>query len=494
MSSSTQIKAQRFKLTLSKIKLKIQSLGTLLSSMILPIIGIFIAWGLLTSFFVDKGWAPNKLLASMVGIGITYVIPIIIAFLGGKKIYDMRGGAIAALVSIAAVAAGQSTTFVSITSGAAPMILATMIFGPLSALILKHTEKFWIHKIKPGFEMLVNNFYLGFLGFGLLFPVFYTSIYGIGYLQVGLKTIVEAMQQYKLYPLAAIFIEPAKVLFLNNAINHGVFTPLGIAEVSSNGKSILFLLESNPGPGLGILLAFSILMRKKNKNLSSQALSSVPIHLFGGIHEVYFPFVLLRPILILAAIGGGVIGDSVLQIFNVGANAPVSPGSIIAGYIQINKTANDVIGYTLAIVLSAITSALLSWFILFFNDIIKKIKNKNHRSDLSNVVELPKVQKLSTTQKINLNLITFACDAGMGSSVMGATIFRKLLKDNAVKKINVVNQSIANLTNEKFVVTITALADRVRAKVPDAQVYTVDQFLNKNAYLEIIKIIKNESI
>ncbi|GAB1879320.1 hypothetical protein MPTA8674_1350 [Mycoplasmoides pneumoniae] len=244
---------------------------------------------------------------------------------------------IAVIIAIAVIAAGQTEAFTKIVGQKSVMFLCVMIFVPIAALILKHTEKFWIHRIKSGFEMLVNNFYLGFLGFALIFPSFYLSIYLIGYIQLGLKLLVEIMQQYKLYPIAAIVIEPAKVLFLNNAINHGVLTPLGLQQVRDSGKSILFLLESNPGPGLGLLVAFLIFFFKRDKKLSSNAASSGPIHLFGGIHEVYFPFVLLKPVLILATIAGGVVGNGILQIFNAGTIAPVSPGSVIAGFLQIKK-------------------------------------------------------------------------------------------------------------------------------------------------------------
>ncbi|MDO6857579.1 hypothetical protein Q4504_03830 [Mesomycoplasma ovipneumoniae] len=201
------------------IKTKIQSFGGLLGQMIMPIIGIFIAWGLLTSFFIPTGWTPNKDLAAMVGVGITYIIPILICFLGGYKIYKIRGGAIAGVVAIGAVAAGQSEIFINITGGTAPMLVAVMLFGPISALILKHTEKFWINKIPSGYQMLANNFYLGILGFVLLFPVYYLSIYFIGYFIKSLGFLTQKMGEWKLYPLIALIVEPAKILFLNNAIN-----------------------------------------------------------------------------------------------------------------------------------------------------------------------------------------------------------------------------------------------------------------------------------
>ncbi|WP_033160987.1 PTS mannitol transporter subunit IICB [[Mycoplasma] collis] len=467
------------------IKTKIQNLGSLLSSSILPIIGVFIAWGILTTFFIPTGWTPNKLLEKMVEVGIVYIIPTLIGFLLGKKIYDLRGGAIASIVSLATISAGQTEIFKSIVGDTAAMFLGVMIFSPIAALILKYSERLWINKIKSGFEMLINNFYLGILGFILIFPTFYLSIYAVGYLQFGLAKMIEQMQKYKLYPILAIIIEPAKVLFLNNAINHGIFTPLGTQQVLSSGKSILFLLESNPGPGLGILIAWMIFGFKKNKSLFSQSASSSVVHLFGGIHEVYFPFILLKPILILATISGGIVGNLVFQIFNVGAVAPISPGSIIAGFIQINKSWNDILGYSLGIIASAAVSSLVAIFILIYSS--KKDKNK--------------IKNLNSLKNSNSNIITnfntkeiiFACDAGMGSSAMGASILRKILNDLNINDIQVKNKAINNLNeNDKFIITIEQLSDRVKKQNPKANVIVIKQFLDKLKYQEIAKKIKNE--
>ncbi|VEU59492.1 PTS mannitol transporter subunit IICB [Mesomycoplasma neurolyticum] len=485
-------------LTINKIKTKIQNLGSLLSSSVLPIIGIFIAWGLLTSFFIPTGWIPNKTLSTMVGIGITYIIPTLIGFLLGKKIYNIRGGAIAGIVALATIAAGQTDAIKYILyeginedmlqkKSGVPMFLGVMIFAPIASLVLKHTEKLWIQKIKPGFEMLVNNFYLGILGFILVFPVFYASIYVIGYFQLGLSKFIFEMQKYKLYPILAIIIEPAKILFLNNAINHGVFTPLGTAQVLEAGKSTLFLLESNPGPGLGILITWIIFGFKKNKAISSQAASSSVVHLFGGIHEVYFPFVLLRPILIFPLIAGGAIGNLIFLIFNAGAIAPISPGSIIAGFIQINKTWSDVLGYTLGIAVSAAVTAVLSLFILLF------FRKKDLSKIFEEATDNSKAMKNNLTNKFYCKNIVFACDAGMGSSAMGSSIFKKTLKDNDINNITVINKAINNLTNsDKCIITISSLRDRIKQKVPSSKIITINQFLDQKKYQEIVQEIKNE--
>ncbi|MXR12317.1 PTS mannitol transporter subunit IICB [Mesomycoplasma flocculare] len=474
------------------LKTKIQAFGSLLGQMIMPLIGVFIAWGLLTSFFIPTGWAPNQELATMVGFGIVYVIPILICFLGGYKIYKLRGGAIAGIIAIAAVASGQSEIFIKITGGTAPMLVSVMLFGPISALILKHSEKFWIQKIPSGYQMLINNFYLGLLGFVLLFPVYYLSIYLVGYFIKSLGFLTAKMGEYKLYPLIALIIEPAKILFLNNAINHGVFTTLGALQVNETGKSILFLLESNPGPGLGILLFYLIF--SKQETTKAQATSSIPIHFFGGIHEVYFPFALLKPILILALIAGGIFGNTIFQIFNVGALAPVSPGSIIAQYIQVEKSTNSLIGLTIAIFGSTIVSLISALSINF----LLRLLNKNVEKKKLLVEKDKKINKNKKVYNENTNKteiswekIVFACDAGMGSSVMAASILGKILKENNILNVEISNLAIFDLTGkEEIIITIQSLKDRVRAKNQTAKIIVLTQFLDKKSYENIALEIK----
>ena len=116
-------------------------------------------------------------------------------------------------------------------------------------------------------------------------------------------------------------------MFLNNAINHGVLGPLGIQQAAEAGKSIFFLLESNPGPGLGILLAFTFFGKGAAKQ---SAPGAAVIQFLGGIHEVYFPYILMKPLLIVAAIGGGLAADFIFVMLNAGLVAPPSPGTIFA--------------------------------------------------------------------------------------------------------------------------------------------------------------------
>ncbi len=151
------------------------------------------------------------------------------------------------------------------------------------------------------------------------------------------------------------------MLFLNNAINHGVLSPLGVEQAAEAGKSIMFMLESNPGPGLGILLAF---MFFGPRAIRPSVPGAIIIQFFGGIHEIYFPYVLMKPQLILAAIAGGATGIATFLVTNVGLVAPPSPGSIIA-YTLVTAP-GDHLGVYLGIALSAAVSLLVGALLLGF--------------------------------------------------------------------------------------------------------------------------------
>lgn len=297
-------------------KVKLQKLGTTLSNMVMPNIPALIAWGVLTALVIPNGYLPNEELSKMVSPMLTYVIPLLIAFTGGFNVYGHRGGVVGAVAAFGAVAGST-----------VPMIIGAMIMGPLTAWLMKKFDQTVQPKIKPGFEMLVNNFSAGFLAFGMMLLAFYS----VGPVVANLTTLVgqgvDALVTLRLLPLANIIIEPAKILFLNNALNHGIFTPIGTQQVVDAGKSILFLLEANPGPGLGILLAFAFFGKGSAKSSSWGAML---IHFVGGIHEIYFPYVMMKPAMFLAVIAGGVSGTFTFQLLGAGLTSAASPGSIIA--------------------------------------------------------------------------------------------------------------------------------------------------------------------
>jgi mannitol PTS system EIICBA or EIICB component len=294
----------------------IQRLGGYLAGMIMPNIGAIIAWGLLTALFIPTGWLPNKSLATMVTPMITYLLPLLIAYTGGRMVHGQRGAVIGAVATMGVIVGTDI-----------PMFLGAMIMGPLAAYLLKLLDV-QAEKIKrEGFEMLIDNFSLGILG--LVMAVIGYKVIGppVDWLATQAGHGVNTLVKDNLLPLASLFVEPAKVLFLNNAVNHGVLTPLGVAQAAAKGKSILFMVESNPGPGLGVLLAYFLF---GPKSLRPTVPGAMIIHFLGGIHEIYFPYILMKPKLILATICGAASGLLTATVLHAGLVAAPSPGSIFA--------------------------------------------------------------------------------------------------------------------------------------------------------------------
>ena len=297
---------------------KLQQFGGFMAGMVIPNIGALLAWGLITAIFIPVGWIPNETFAKLVGPMITYLIPLLIGYTGGKMVHDVRGGVI-----------GAAATMGVIVGADIPMMLGAMIVGPLSGWCLKKLDEAVEEKIPVGFEMLYNTFSIGILGMLLIL----VANVAIGPVVVALSNAagaaVDAMVKARLLPLAAIIIEPAKILFLNNALNHGVLGPLGVISAQETGRAVHFLLETNPGPGLGLLIAFYV-AGKKGSMLKDSAPGSMIIHFLGGIHEIYFPYVLAHPIMVLAMIAGGIAADLWFVVSGAGLVATPAPGSIFA--------------------------------------------------------------------------------------------------------------------------------------------------------------------
>jgi len=305
---------------------RLQKFGGYMAGMVIPNIGAILAWGLITAFFIPTGWIPNESLSELVGPIIVYLLPVLIGFTGGKMVYGHRGGVMGAIATMGIVI-GADFELASGATGDPPQFLGAMLVGPLAAWIIMKIDEAFSDKVAVGFEMLYNNFSAGILGFIL-------AILGkliIGPIMAAIATVfgnlVEWITDAGLLPLADIPIEVGKVLFLNNAINHGVLGPLGVADTAETGRSIYFLLETNPGPGLGLLLAYWF----AGKGLAKlSAPGAIVIHFFGGIHEVYFPYILMHPIMILSVWAGGILADIIFVIFDAGLTATPSPGSIFA--------------------------------------------------------------------------------------------------------------------------------------------------------------------
>ena len=295
---------------------RIQQFGGFLAGMIIPNMGAFIAWGLITALFIETGWIPNEKFAELVGPMIVYLLPVLIGFTGGKMVHGVRGGVV-----------GAASTMGVIVGAEIPMFLGAMIMGPLGGWLIKKIDEGLEERIPIGFEMLINNFSAGILA--VILALIGNVVIGpvVTSISDAAGSLVDWMVNARLLPLAAIIIEPAKVLFLNNALNHGVLAPLGVAAAEETGRALHFLLETNPGPGLGLLIAYYVAGKGL---LKESAPSAMIIHFLGGIHEIYFPYVLAHPIMILSVISGGLAADLWFTVMNAGLVATPSPGSIFA--------------------------------------------------------------------------------------------------------------------------------------------------------------------
>lgn len=454
------------------MKEKVQSFGRFLSAMVMPNIGAFIAWGLLTALFIEAGWLPNAQLATIVGPMLSYVLPLLIAYTGGRNVGGPRGAVMGAIATIGVICGQPDTT----------MLMGAMVMGPVAGLVIKKFDEAVKGKVKPGFEMLVDNFSVGILGlllsivgFYLISPVMAALL---GILAAGTQVLIDN----SLLPLVSVFVEPAKVLFLNNAINHGIFTPLGAKQAEEFGKSVFYMIETNPGAGTGVLCAYW--MWSKDKATKDSAPGALIVHLFGGIHEIYFPYVLMNPLLLLATIGGSVSAMIYNTIFDLGLTGPAAPGSIIAFTAMAPK------GSTLAVLFSAVIAAVVSFAIA--TPIIKFSEAKGSLEDAQN--QMNDMKAASKGQEVSGNVdlsavdtVVFACDAGMGSSAMGASVLQRKFEGIGVKDIKVEHYSVSEVpSGTRYVVCHQDLVERAKKSAPGARIVTITNFMNAPEYDMIV--------
>lgn len=450
------------------MKNTIARFGKFLSAMVMPNIGAFIAWGFITALFIEKGWFPNAQLASIQPFMLTFLLPVLIAAQGGKMVGGDRGrvmGAIAVMGCIAGVGG---------TDGE-PMLMGAMIMGPLAGWVIKKFDQLMDGHMPAGFEMLINNFSVGI--FGMIMAII--GYYAIGPIMSGILTVLSAgvtfLINHSLLPLVSVFLEPAKVLFLNNAINHGVFTPIGAEQVAEAGKSIMYMLETNPGPGLGVLLAYWFF--SKDRTTKDSAPGAIIIHLFGGIHEIYFPYILMNPVVIIAPIVGNACAILFFSIMNAGLNGPAAPGSIIAFLMMSPR--DSIITSLIGVVLAAAVSFVIA-------SPIVKMAGAKSLEDAQGKMQQMKAEAKGTAAPAAaaplaeggaVKKVVFACDAGMGSSAMGATKFRNRIKAER-PDLTVTNTSVDNIPADADVVVCQqVLADRARACAPQAHLVAIGNFL-----------------
>ncbi|AKV86067.1 PTS mannitol transporter subunit IIB [Microbacterium sp. 1.5R] len=522
----------------------VQRFGTFLSGMIMPNIAAFIAWGFITMLFIPAGFfgsespfgwhwagvaetiggggdsavvgwqgamtavaegADGNIFAyvGLVGPMVTYLLPLLIANTAGRMVYGERGGVVATIATMGVIVGTNI-----------PMFLGAMIMGPLAAWITKQMDRMWDGKIRPGFEMLVNNFSAGILGMILAIVGFFA----FGPVMLGISAVlggaVDWLVALNLLPLVSIIVEPAKVLFLNNAINHGVFTPLGIEQAAETGKSILFLIEANPGPGLGLLLAFSFFGVGAAK---ASAPGAAIIQFFGGIHEIYFPYALSKPTTILALIAGGAAGVTTNMVLGGGLAFPAAPGSIIAvTAAAVGPGVPNLLVVYLSVIIAAVVTFLITGVILrasrkrdleaegdSFGDAIAQTEaNKGKSSAAMDALRASSgtgaagaaaAAGTGVATDRRIENIVFACDAGMGSSAMGASVLRNKFKKAGVEGVTVTNQAIANLDGSAdLVITQQQLTDRAKAQSPNSVHVSVDNFMNSPKYEEVVEMVREQ--
>ena len=461
------------------MKERVQKFGRFLSGMVMPNIGAFIAWGLIAALFIPDGWlgkwGPAETINKMVGPMLSYLLPILIGYTGGKVVGGQKGAVTGALATLGAIAATDSTMFIG-----------AMICGPLGGWCIKKFDKAMEGHIPAGFEMVVNNFSVGILG-GILAVL---SIFVIGPACVVVTDVlgsgVAFLVNHGLLPLTAVLVEPAKVLFLNNAINHGVFTPIGTEQAMELGKSILFMIESNPGPGLGLLLAYCV--AGKGETRSSAGAAAV-IQFVGGIHEIYFPYVLMNPIVILGPMIGNIVGIFTLSALGGGLVAAASPGSIIAEMLMTPK--GGYVANIAGIAVAASVSFVISVFLLKFFGKDASLEEAQAQVAASKAASkgqaIPAASGASVDAR-DVRKIVFACDAGMGSSAMGATMVRNKLKDAGVTGIEVIHHPVSEIPGDcQIVVTHHELAGRAAERAPQARIIPIKNFMGAPEYDTLVQ-------
>lgn len=464
----------------TNFKAKVQKMGGFMSGMVMPNIGAFIAWGILTALFIPTGYFPNEQLNELVSPTLTYILPILIAYTGGYNIYGRRGG-VAGVIATVGVIVGSDVT----------MLVGGMVMGPFGAWLIKKIDKLFEGKVKPGLEMLVDNFSLGIagaivmvVGYMIVTPVF-NFIQGI--LTTGVNFIVD----HGLLPLSPAFIVPGQVLFLNNAINHGILTPLATQQALETGKSILYLVEANCGNWAGLILAFAVFGKGMAKKSAPGA--SI-IMIIGGIGEVVFPYALMKPITLLGPILGNMAALAFLTVFNGGAVAAVSPGSLIA-LIAMSPKGGLIINVASYMIAAAISFIVVSFFL---------IRDKSEDSDevaaalsadLGQTAEAAvsaSVASATSAVKRKINKVVFACDAGMGSSAMGASILKVQLNKVGVF-CDVTHVSVHQIpADANVVVTNSNLVDAAKqSAAADVPILPLNNFMDEKEIKRIAQEIKD---
>lgn len=451
---------------------KFQKFGSFLSGMVIPNIGAFIAFGLITAIFIESGWYPNENIAKLISPLLNYLLPILIGYSGGELVNGKRGAV-----------AGAIGTFGIVVGASIPMFLGAMIIGPLCGLIIKKFDDLVEDKIPNGFEMIVNNFSLGIIG-GIICILSFLFIEPV---VAGLTNFmgngIQFLMDKGFLPLVSILIEPARVLFLNNAIDHGIMAPLGLTQVAKVGYSPLFMIIGNPGIGLGILLAY---WKFGKGNMKEAAPGAMIIQFLGGIHEIYFPYVLANPLTLIACIAGQATNIIMMQILHYGTVYTPSPASIFSVIAMTPK------GKYLSMVI-VVLSATVVTFLVASIFVKRYYKNYIEEDEVNNSQDVRlNTNILNNNTSKDIEKIVVACDAGMGSSAMTASSLKKRLKNEGFD-IDVIHTSIQAIPEDADLIVVhKELAEIAEKKSPDKAKIVISSYINPKEFDDVVDLLNKK--
>jgi len=474
--------------------------GRLLSTIVSQNVVILIAIGLIRALFGVYGWFPNDNVNLMVGPFLNWLVPALFGYTGGYLLGGRRGGTVAAIVVFGLALASNVS-----------MIFIAVLIGPVIGYMVNRIERVIENRLPSGYELLTANFIFAVLACGLAV---------VNFLYVGqfLSSILNKINEWILHvaysgwlPALAAFIEPAKVMFLNNVMAYGILGPIGISQIRQLSKSIFFLLESNPGPAIGMLLAYIIRLRGQVRR---NAVSSLAIHALGGIQEVYFPYVLMKPQLLLALVLGNMSGIWIFQYWNAGLASIPSPPSL---FLVIGLAPpGDVFYVTAGIGVSAVVSMAVSLAVFGSakeiderkmgsreHALIRRLEHVEQWEEVSPMLrrspnidqqdsaepDMPAAAALAGDRKLT---VCFACDAGLGSSAMGAAILRKKLRSVQLDgSVIVVHSSLDEIPREAdLIVTHHYLLNRAKKNAPGRAYMSIGNYTDPAAYESILQKIR----
>ncbi|SDJ21868.1 PTS mannitol transporter subunit IICB [Alteribacillus bidgolensis] len=467
-------------------------LGQLLSAMVYRNIAVILTAGIINGIFGIYGWWYNDRILLLLNPIYNILLPILLGYTGGRLIGGQRGAVVASIV-----------TYGLTLSSSTPFIIGAMIVGPLTGWVVKQLDQVVKKRMTGiGYELLIGNALAAIISTVLTILCFLYVGQSFSTVVEWLTKLLETIIYSGWLPLTAAIIEPAKILFFNNIINFGVLGPLGIQQTKELGKSIFFLLEANPGPGLGVLLAYWLKMKAEQRKGAKLA---VFIHFFGGIHEVCFPYVLMKPVLIIALILGGMVGVFTFQLFDIGLVAIPSPASIFLFVGLAPK--EDIIFILLGIFLSAITTFFCSMLLLkrvsgspalqenreYINFYRTGNDEKQITKDVTEKKEIADTENVSAFTNINeVKHILFVCEAGMGSSAMGASMLKKKLAQANLTTIEVENSSVSEIPEyADLIICHQRFLPVIQKTVPNKACFPLKSFTDMKGYDEIVERIKN---